>query len=146
MGKFSSPLLHSAICNNTIDVAHLTTGPCGADLDAFTVNLRSGFMPGRASELRRLARTSNARGSRGWSTCRFWRCQLTAIIDPGADVACNNPRLRERHVCQVGNPGCSRTRSENPFWPSCKTKDALRYWVSSKQRAREWKGGGQRRL
>ncbi|KAL1258800.1 hypothetical protein QQF64_009377 [Cirrhinus molitorella] len=44
MGKFSSPLLHLAICNNTVHVAHLTTGPCGADLYAFTVNLRSGFV------------------------------------------------------------------------------------------------------
>ncbi|RXN15741.1 hypothetical protein ROHU_027903 [Labeo rohita] len=60
MGKFSSPLLHLAIRNNTVHVAHLTTGPCGADLYAFAVNLRPGFVqsggglsPGRASELRR---------------------------------------------------------------------------------------------
>ncbi len=59
MGKFSSPLSHLAICNNTVHVAHLTTGPCGVDLYAFTVNLCSGLMqsdgglsPDRASELR----------------------------------------------------------------------------------------------
>lgn len=35
----------------------------------------------------------------------------------------------------------SRFPLKTLFVPSCKTKDALRYWVTSKQRAREWKGG-----
>lgn len=105
-----------------------------------------GLLPGLASELRRVTRTSNgARGSRDgprvvsggaswqWSSTPE---QMLLVIIHGWERGM---------YARWGTRGALELTLKTLFVPSCKTKDALRYWVSSKQRTREWKGGGQRR-